>query len=85
MRYCEAEGCEEPMDEFEYCDKHRPAIRHYAGPYGHDYYYIGKTLTAQPSLASGVFEPNEDECLPVADFVEPLTEAELAEAKAALA
>lgn len=56
-----------------------PVPKHYAGAYGHDYYYVGDTLVGQPSLASGVFIPNPDETTAVEDFAEPLTASELAD------
>lgn len=55
-------------------------IKHYDGAYGHTYYYNADgILVGQPTMADGTFEVNEDEAIEVEDFVEPLTEAELAE------
>ena len=61
-----------------------PVPKHYAGAYGHDYYFVGETLVGQPSLASGEFTPNEDEATAVSEFAEPLTAAELADVLAHL-
>lgn len=56
--------------------------KHYAGPYGHDYFFgEDGTLYGQPSLASGDFSPNDEECIPVYEFAEPLTEKELEEVR----
>ena len=59
--------------------------RHYAGPYGHTYFFENGTLYGQPSLASGEFEPNDDEAIPVSEFIEPLTREELEAVLVALA